>query len=148
MPIAEDDRQAVFAAADDDDFRIRGLRKLQRRLDAAPTQVGLRDALADGLLKIAYAFCLDLLAFRLSFFTLDAKLIFLRNVVLLGFAIDGGDDGRGQFNAGHKYIVEDDGVPQRNAIRPFVASCSIIFSDSLASTTLRILSWISWRAVE
>src|SRR5207245_7256051 len=57
--IAEDDRQAVFAAADDDDFRIRGLRKLQRRLDAAPTQVGLRDALADGLLKISYAvFCL------------------------------------------------------------------------------------------
>jgi hypothetical protein len=28
-----------------------------------------------GLLKIAYAFCLDLLAFRLSFFALDAKLM-------------------------------------------------------------------------
>jgi len=67
------------------------LRKLKRCLDAAPAQVGLRDALADDLLKIANAFCLDLLAFRLSFFALDPKLIFLRNVVLLGFAIDGGN---------------------------------------------------------
>src|SRR5215813_2436357 len=114
--IAKNDRQAVFAAADDDDFRIRGLRKLKRRVDAAPAQVGLRDALADGLLKIAYALCLDLLALRLSFFALDAKLIFLRNVVLLGFAIDGGDDGRGQFNASHQYVVEDDGVPQGKPI--------------------------------
>src|SRR5262249_3756803 len=119
--IAEDDRQAVFAAADDDDFRIRGLRKLQRRLDAAPTQVGLRDSLADGLLKIAYAFCLDPLAFRLSFFALDAKLIFLRDVVLLGFAIDGGNYGRGQFNAGDQYVVKDEGLLQRDAIRLFVA---------------------------
>jgi len=60
--IAKDDRQAVFATAYDDDFRIRGLRKLKRRLDATPTQVGLRNALANDLLKIAYAFCLDLLA--------------------------------------------------------------------------------------
>src|SRR4029079_8159141 len=85
--VAKDNRQAVFAAADHDDLRIRGLRKLKRRLNAAPTQVGLRDALAHDLLKIAYAFCLDLLAFRLSFFALDAKFIFLRNVVLLSFAI-------------------------------------------------------------
>src|SRR5262249_6239632 len=77
--IAKDDRQAVFAAADQDHLRIRGLRKLERRLDAAPTQVGFRDALADGLLKIAYALCLDLLAFRLSFFALDPKFILLRN---------------------------------------------------------------------
>ena len=63
--------------------------------------------MADGLLKIPYAFCLDLLAFRLSFFALDAKFIFLRNVVLLGFAIDGGDYGRGQLNASHKYVIED-----------------------------------------
>src|SRR5215472_11134895 len=72
--LAKDDRQAVFATADEDHLRIRGLRKLKRRLDATPTQVGLRDALADDLLKIAYAFCLDLLALRLSFFTLDAEL--------------------------------------------------------------------------
>src|SRR5215831_16919245 len=117
--IAKDDRQAVFATAYDDNLRIRGLRKLQRRLDATPTQVGLRDALADGLLKIAYAFCLDLLAFRLSFFAFDAKLIFLRNVVLFGFAIDGVDDGRGQLNASHKYVVEDEGVTHRYAVRLF-----------------------------
>src|SRR6516164_3576374 len=91
--LAKDDRQAVFAAAYDDNLRIRGLRKLQRRLDATPTQVGLRDALADGLLKIAYALCLDLLAFRLSPFALDPKFIFLRNIVLLGFAIDGVNQG-------------------------------------------------------
>jgi len=105
--MAKDDRQTVFAIADDDCFRIRGLRKLKRRLDAAPAQIGIRDALADGLLKIAYAFCLDLLALRLSFFALDAKLIFLCNVVLLGFAIDGGNYGRGQLNASHKYVIED-----------------------------------------
>src|SRR5262245_57151231 len=93
--IAKDDRQTVFAVADDDCFRIRGLRKLKRRLDAAPTKVGLRDALADDLLKIADAFCLDLLAFRLSFFALDPKFIFLRDVVLLRFAIDGCNSGRG-----------------------------------------------------
>src|SRR5207253_11030466 len=113
--VAKDDRQAVFAAADDDDLRIRGLRKLKRRLNAAPTQVRLRDALADDLLKIPYAFCLDLLAFRLSSFALHAKFIFLRNVVLLGFAIDGGDYGGGQFNAGHENVIEDDALPHRDA---------------------------------
>src|SRR5262249_6002210 len=44
--IAKDDRQTVFAVADDDCFRIRGLRKLKRRLDAAPAQIGIRNALA------------------------------------------------------------------------------------------------------
>ena len=38
---------------------------------------------------------------------------------MLGFAIDGGDYGRGQFNASHKYVVEDDGVPHRDAVRLF-----------------------------
>jgi hypothetical protein len=37
--IAKDDWQTVFAGADDDCFRIRGLRKLKRRLDAAPAQI-------------------------------------------------------------------------------------------------------------
>src|SRR5262245_27420742 len=50
--IAKDDRQTVFTAADEDHLRIRGLRKLKRRLDAAPTKVGLRDALADDLLVV------------------------------------------------------------------------------------------------
>jgi len=36
--------------------------------------------LADGLLEIANAFCLDPLAFRFSFFALDPKLIFFSNV--------------------------------------------------------------------
>jgi hypothetical protein len=63
--ITKDDAQAVFATANQDDLRIRGLRKLKRRLNAAPAKVGLRDVLANGLLKIANAFCLDLLAFRL-----------------------------------------------------------------------------------
>ena len=77
--------------------------------------------LADGLLEIAYAFRLDLLAFRLSFFALDAKLIFLGDVVLLGLAIDGGDYGRGQFDASHQYVIEDEDVPHRDAVRLFLA---------------------------
>src|SRR5262245_46499144 len=117
--IAKDDRQTVFAVADDDCFRICGLRKLKRRLDAAPTKVGLRDALADDLLKIANAFCLDLLAFRLSFFALNAKLVFLRNVVLLSFAIDGVNYGRGQLNASHKYVIQDQDGTHRHAVRLF-----------------------------
>jgi hypothetical protein len=104
------------------------LRKLKRRLNAAPTQVGLRDALADDLLKIAYAFSLDLLAFRLSFLALDAKFIFLRNV-LLGLAIDGGDYGRGQFNAttSMSWRMKVSLSETRYDSSP---SCDIIFSDS------------------
>src|SRR5207248_3997456 len=45
--IAKNDRQTVFAVADDDCFRICGLRKLKRRLDAAPAQIGIRNALTD-----------------------------------------------------------------------------------------------------
>src|SRR6476659_6821343 len=70
-----------------------------------------------GLLKIADAFSLDLLAFRLAFFALDPKFIFLRDVVLLGFAIDGGNYGRGQLNASHKYVIEDEGGTHRYAVR-------------------------------
>jgi SAM-dependent methyltransferase len=49
----------------------------------------------------------DLLALRLAFLTLDPKFIFLRDVVLLNFSIDGGNYGRGQLNASHKYVIED-----------------------------------------
>src|SRR5262249_18700393 len=97
--IAEDDRQAVLAAADDDDLRIWGLRKLECRLDAAPAQVGIRYALAHDLLKCAYPFRLDLLALRLPSFPLDSKFVFLREVVLLGLAIDRVDHGRRQLDA-------------------------------------------------
>src|SRR6266545_8281290 len=86
--IAEDDRQAVFTAADDHDLRVRGLRQLKRCLDAAPTQIGIRDPLADDALELVNAFRLDLLAFRLSFLSLYPKFVFLRDVVLLGLAID------------------------------------------------------------
>jgi hypothetical protein len=47
IPIAKNDRQTVFAVADNDCFRIGGLRKLKRRLDAAPAQV-LFDFAIDG----------------------------------------------------------------------------------------------------
>src|SRR6476646_10006250 len=108
--IAKNDRQPVLAAADDDDLRIPRLRQLKRCFDAAPTQIRFRNALADGLLEIANAFCLDPLAFRFSFFALDPKLIFFSNVVLLCLAIDGADYGRGQFDAGHQYVITNDGV--------------------------------------
>jgi hypothetical protein len=74
-------------------------------------------------LKFAYAFRLDPFAFRLSLFALDAELIFLGDVVLLGLAVDGGDDGRGQLDAGHQYVVEDDDLAHRETpTRPPVAS--------------------------
>jgi hypothetical protein len=114
--IAENDGQPVLPAADDDDLRIRRLRQLKRCFDAAPTQIRFRNALADGLLEIANPFCLDPLAFRLSFFALDPKLVFFRNVVLLCLAIDGGHYGRGQFDASHEYVIKDDGVPHGDSV--------------------------------
>ncbi len=75
--------------------------------------------MADDLLKVADALALDLLAFRLAFLALDAKLVFLRDIVLLGLAIDGADDGRRQLDAGNEDVVEDDGIPHRDAVRLF-----------------------------
>src|SRR5262249_44263930 len=73
----------------------------------------------DGLLKVADALALDLLAFRLAFLALDPELVLLRDVVLLGLAVDGGDDGRRQLDPGHQDVVEDDGIPHRDAVRLF-----------------------------
>src|SRR5262249_42878416 len=68
---------------------------------------------------------------RLSFFALDAKLIFLRDVVLLGFAINGGDDGRGKLNASHKYVIEDDGIPHRDSVRLFALVLHHLFGPAV-----------------
>jgi len=43
----EDDRQPVPTVADDHGFRIGRLRKLQRRLDTAPAQIGIGNSLTD-----------------------------------------------------------------------------------------------------
>src|SRR5262249_32320932 len=76
-PHAEDNRQAVLTAADDDDFGIGRLSELKRRLDTAPTQVRIRDSLTDDLLEIADTFGLDLLTLRLFSFAHHAKCILL-----------------------------------------------------------------------
>jgi hypothetical protein len=70
IDVAQDGRQPVLAAADDHDLGIGRLRELKRRLDAAPTQVGVRNALTDDLLEFADPFCLDPLALRLPYLTL------------------------------------------------------------------------------
>jgi hypothetical protein len=51
------------------------LRELKRRLNTTPTQITIRDALADDLLECTNAFRLDLLAFGLPPLALDAKRI-------------------------------------------------------------------------
>ena len=108
IDIAENERQAILVGAEDDDFRIGRLRQRQRRLDAAPAQIRVRNALADGALKGGDAVGLDLLALGFLRFALDAEFVFLNLVVLLGLAIDGGDDGRRQFDAEHQRIEELD----------------------------------------
>src|SRR5215471_17482028 len=73
--IAEDNRHAVLATADDDDLRIGRLSELKSRLNTAPTQVRIRDPLTDELLEVTDAFSLDLLALRLFSFAHHAKYI-------------------------------------------------------------------------
>jgi len=85
---------------------------LKRRLNTTPTQIGIRDALTDDLLEVSHAFCLDLLALRLPFFARNAEFVFLRNVVLLSFAIDGSDNDLGQLDALYEGIEKDDCVVQ------------------------------------
>ena len=56
IDIAENDRQAVLAAADDDDLGIWRLCELKRGFDSAPANIGVGDALAHDLLKRADTF--------------------------------------------------------------------------------------------
>ena len=73
VDVAEDDRQAVLAAADDHDLGVGRLRELQRRFDAAPAHIGIRNALGHGLLEVADAVRLDLLALRFLLLAVDAE---------------------------------------------------------------------------
>ena len=59
-------------------------------------------------LKRGDAVGLDLLALGFLRLALDAEFIFLDLVVLLGLAVDGGDDGRRQLDAEHQRIEELD----------------------------------------
>src|SRR5258708_7823068 len=68
---------AVPASGNDDDFGIGRLRELERRLYAAPTQIRIRDSLADDLLEFTDPFRLDLLALRLFSLARDTKRVFL-----------------------------------------------------------------------
>lgn len=61
--IAKDDGQSVFIAADDHDFRIRGLSQCESGFDATPAQIRIRDALTDSFLERGDAIGLNLLAF-------------------------------------------------------------------------------------
>ena len=75
-------------------FVFGGLRERKRGLDATPTQVRIRNPLADRPLEGGYAIRLDLLAFRFLCFALDPEFVLLDLVELLGLAIDGCDDWR------------------------------------------------------
>src|SRR5205085_5763820 len=73
--VAENDRQAILAAADDHDLGVRRLRKLKRRFDAAPADIRIRNALGHGLLEVPNAVGFDLLALRLFLFAFDAETV-------------------------------------------------------------------------
>ncbi len=74
VDIAENDRQAVLARADDHDLGVGRLRQHQRRLDAAPAQIGFRNPLADRFLERGDAVRLDLFALGFLGFTLTRNL--------------------------------------------------------------------------
>ena len=72
IDIAENDRQAVFAVADDHDLGIRGLRERKRSLDAAPAQVRIRNPWLTVCWKAAMPFASICLRFDSSCLALDA----------------------------------------------------------------------------
>src|SRR5260370_485936 len=78
----------------------------KRGLHVAPRQVGVGNALTDDLLEFAYPFCIDPLAVRLPYLARYAKLVLLRDVILLDFAIDGSDHGARQLNAEDERVDE------------------------------------------
>ena len=85
-------------------FEFWRLRERQRRLDAAPAQIGIGNALADRLLERRNAVRLDLLALRFFGLAHDAMAIFLDQVELLGLPVDRADDGRRQLDAEHQRV--------------------------------------------
>jgi hypothetical protein len=72
------------------------------------------------LLEVSDTFCLDFRAFRLPFFALNANYVLFRNVVLLGFAIDGSDHDLGQLDALHEGVEKDDRIFQGDAVGFFL----------------------------
>src|SRR5262245_30525214 len=72
--VAEDDRQAVLARADHDDFRVGALGDLHRRLDALPLQELLGDPLRDDALEVGDALRFDPLALGLLALLLEHEL--------------------------------------------------------------------------
>ena len=77
--------------------------------------------MTDDLLEVSDTFCLDFLPFRLPFFALNAKYVLFRNVVLLGFAIDGSDHDLGQLDALYEGVEKDDRICQGDAVGFFLA---------------------------
>ena len=126
----------VFRAADDHAPSHSWTAPPKCRLDAAPPQVRIEilwlTIVWNSARLSASIFCAPT-----ALLALDAEFEFFPDVVCSVLRVDGIDHERRQFDALHQRIVEDDGVPQRNAIRR-VAFASIIFSLNLSSARLRI----------
>src|SRR4029077_16541369 len=89
------------------------LREPQSGVNAAPAQVGIRNALADRLLEGGYAVGLDLFALRLLGFTLDPEFVLLNHVELRSLRIDGIDHRRRQLDAESEYVENLDRILQK-----------------------------------
>src|SRR4029077_14745036 len=89
------------------------LREPQSGVNAAPAQVGIRNALADRLLEGGYAVGLNLFAFRLLGFALDPESVLLDHVELRSLRIDGIDHRRGQDDAEYEYVENLDRTLQK-----------------------------------
>src|SRR4029077_6580958 len=89
------------------------LREPQSGVNAAPAQVGIRNALADRLLEGGYAVGLDLFALRLLGFTLDPEFVLLNHVELRSLRIDGIDHRRRQLDAEYEYVENLDRILQK-----------------------------------
>src|SRR5215210_491147 len=102
--------------------------ELKRRLNASPTKIGIGNALANRLLEVAYPFRFNPLAIRFSFFALDPESVLLRDIVLLRFAVDGGDDGGRQLNTVQKSVVNSNRLSHGNAVRDWPLSLHHFFA--------------------
>ena len=102
------DNGQPIGTANNYDFRIVGLRQLQGCLDAAPTQVTLRDAWSDDLLKTSNTFGFNLFTLPLFFFQLKTEVIGFTHMPHANFLLNRGAYESRKFNFFNQNIFQAD----------------------------------------
>src|SRR5262249_42956286 len=105
---AEDDRQPVLAAADDDDLRVAARGQLLRGLDPLPLEELGADALCDDPLEVGDPLRLDALALGFLLLFLQHELHLLRFLLAAQLLLDRVRDERRQADLPQQHLLHDD----------------------------------------